>query len=547
MTSTTMADAPSTNLHSPDQGAVRVGRALISVSDKAGLVEFAKSLAAAGAELVSTGGTARALEAAGLPVTPIEALTGFPEMMDGRVKTLHPKVHGGLLARRSDAAHMAAAADHGIATIDLVCVNLYPFESTIMREGVADEEVIENIDIGGPSMIRSAAKNFESVAVVTSPAQYAVVQAELSQHGGATTRALRERLAREAFARTAAYDAAIARWFGEKSGERMAASLTVTYTRVGDLRYGENPHQAASLYKDFASRECSVVGATPLSGKALSYNNILDASAALEAALDLATLDRSRLACVVVKHTNPCGAALGKDAREAFLSAYAGDPLAAFGGIVALAGRVDRACAEAMVEGERFIEVVVAESFDDGAVELLATRWKNVRLVPVGPSTHTEQAPLSIRSVPGGALVQERDRLESAQDELRVAAGAAPSADAERAARFAVIVAKHLKSNAVCICDRCQLIGAGAGQMDRVAACRIAVEKAGNRLRAPGAAPIAASDAFFPFTDGPTVLIDAGVTTIVHPGGSRRDQETIDLCAARGVTCLLTGVRHFRH
>ncbi len=546
MTAGTMAQ-PTHSTAPPDQrDHVRVTRALLSVSDKRGVVELATALAQRGVELISTGGTARALEAAGLKVVPIEALTGFPEMMDGRVKTLHPKVHGGLLARRDMASHMDAAAEHGISPIDLVCVNLYPFEATVAKAGVTPAEAIENIDIGGPSMIRSAAKNFASVVVLTDPAQYEMLQAELTEHRGATTLALRERLAGEAYARTASYDAAISAWFGDRRGDRFPESLTVTYRRTGDLRYGENPHQAASLYSEASSPECSVVGAPLLSGKPLSYNNILDASAALEAATDIASLDAGCVACVIVKHTNPCGAALGRDAREAFLDAYAGDPLAAFGGIVAVAGRIDRACAETMVEGQRFLEVVVAESFDDDAVALLSSRWKNVRLVPVGKAVPAALS-TSIRSVPGGALVQERDTHQHDAASLQCVAGPEATASTRAAALFAITISKHLKSNAVCICDGPMLLGAGAGQMDRVAACRIAVEKAGSRVGVPRSVIIAGSDAFFPFPDGPQLLIDAGVQAIVHPGGSRRDQETTELCEARGVTCLLSGVRHFRH
>ncbi len=414
------------------------------------------------------------------------------------------------------------------------------------KAGVSPAEAIENIDIGGPSMIRSAAKNFASVVVLTDPSQYEVLQAELAEHRGSTTLALRERLAGEAFARTASYDAAIAAWFGDRRGDRFPESLTVTYRRTGDLRYGENPHQAASLYREATSRECSVVGAPLLSGKPLSYNNILDASAALEAALDIAALDAASVACVIVKHTNPCGAALARSAREAFLDAYAGDPLAAFGGIVAVAGRIDRACAETMVEGQRFLEVVVAESFDDDAVGLLSSRWKNVRLVPVGMAVPSGPS-TSIRSVPGGALVQERDSHAHDATSLQCVAGPIPTDATRAAALFAITISKHLKSNAVCICDGCMLLGAGAGQMDRVAACRIAVEKAGSRIGVARSVIVASSDAFFPFPDGPQLLTDAGVQIIVHPGGSRRDQETTDLCQSRGVTCLLSGVRHFRH
>jgi len=525
--------------------AVRITRALLSVSDKRGLVSLARALASTGVELVSTGGTARALAEAGLTVVPIEQLTGFPEMMDGRVKTLHPRVHGGLLARRDLAHHMSAASEHGIVPIDLVCVNLYPFEGTIAKAGVSRDEAIENIDIGGPSMIRSAAKNYSSVTVVTDPSQYAMVEAELAQHGGATTLALRERLAAAAFARTAAYDAAIANWFAKEAGDRFPEVLTVALRRSAELRYGENPHQAAALYGDATAGAGAVVGAPLLGGKALSYNNVLDASAALDAARDIASLDPHAVAVVVVKHTNPCGAALRATAREAFLDAYSGDPLAAYGGIVAVAGGVDASCAQAMVEGQRFLEVVVAHKFSDDAVAMLSSRWKNVRLVAVGgPGAG---AGISIRTVSGGALVQEVDAHRDEAQSLQLVAGSGADKEMRMSALFAMSVSKHLKSNAVCICDGTMLLGAGAGQMDRVAACRLAVEKAGDRITRAGSTIVAASDAFFPFPDGPAILIDAGVRCIVHPGGSKRDQETVDLCTSRGVTCLLTGVRHFKH
>jgi len=527
---------------------VRVRRALMSVSDKRDLVGFARTLIDRGVEIVSTGGTSSALQAQGIPVVPIEQLTGFPEMLDGRVKTLHPRVHGGLLGRRDNPSHVAAMKEHGIAPIDLVCVNLYPFESTIRRSGVRDEEAIENIDIGGPSMIRSAAKNFEHVCVVTDPSQYDRICTDLAHHQGCTTGALRRELASAAFARTAAYDAAISSWFDGRASRDFPHVLTITLAKTGELRYGENPHQAAAAYVLPGSREPSVLSAPLLHGKPLSYNNLLDASAALELVQDLVDLPTAAAACAIIKHTNPCGAAIGAEARSTFLAALAGDPLAAFGGIVACSGEVDLAAAESMTEGDRFLEAVIAESFSPDAFDRLAQRWKNVRLLALGSLRHRVDRPHSLRSVPGGVLVQERDTLPIVATNFEHVAGPAPSPTVLADAVLALTVAKHLKSNAVCICGGGRLWGSGAGQMDRLASCAIAVEKAKESLGAAGGGvPVAGSDAFFPFADGPQRLIDAGVRCIVHPGGSKRDADTTSLCNERGVTCLLSGSRHFRH
>jgi len=529
-------------------GVVRVRRALLSVSDKSDLLPFASALAARGVELVSTGGTAKALEAAGLPVIPIERLTGMAEMMDGRVKTLHPAVHGGLLARRDVPAHVAAMAEHGIGPIDLICINLYPFERTIAQEGVADEEAIEQIDIGGPAMIRSAAKNHDSVAVVTDPSQYDRVAQVITSNDGATTLELRHELAAAAFRRTAAYDTAIAAWMDERREEPFPEVLRTTALLVGDLRYGENPHQRAAVYRDPASPRMGVVGAALRHGKPLSYNNLNDAAAALGLIEDLHALFREHVAAVVVKHTNPCGAAIAPDAADAFLRAEAGDPLAAFGGVVALTHPVDAATARVIVDGERFLEVIVAPSFDDEALALLGERWKNVRLLEVG-AIGPPHAGLVVRSIAGGLLVQERDVAVPDRRRWQHVAGPSPSEALLDDACMATALAKGLTSNAVCIVRDRQLLGAGAGQMDRVAACRLAIEKAGDQLTgsAGTSPPVAGSDAFFPFADGPQLLIDAGVGALIHPGGSKRDQETVDLCNARGVTCLMTGMRHFRH
>ena len=567
---------------------MRIRRALISVSDKSGLVEFARELAAMGVEIISTGGTAAALSSAGIQVLPIESVTGFPEMMDGRVKTLHPKVHGGLLGVRNNPEHMAAMASHGILPIDLVCVNLYPFEATIARPGIAEHDAIENIDIGGPSMLRSAAKNFESVTVVTDGAQYPRVIAEMRAHAGSTTLALRRECAQAVFARTAEYDGAIARWMesvgfssagevdggagtgagagaGAGTGAGTGAQSTVfpreatiRLELVDELRYGENPHQRGAVYADRVFAGPSVVGATLLHGKPLSYNNLLDAAAALELVQDLHAQRPSATACAVIKHTNPCGAAIADSVLQAFENAWSGDPMAAFGGIVAFSRTVDGVTAETMAAGERFLEVVIAPHYEPKALETLQARWKNARLLATGDfaadlsaasMARNDLGALAWRSIPGGMLVQERDVHPINAAQFTHAAGPVPSAATLADAALMFAVAKHLKSNAVCIGARGTLFGAGAGQMDRVASCRNAVEKARTKFAAipTGTVVVAASDAFFPFADGPTLLADAGVGCIVHPGGSKRDQDTYDLCNERGITCLLTGSRHFRH
>jgi phosphoribosylaminoimidazolecarboxamide formyltransferase/IMP cyclohydrolase len=527
-------------------GLVRIRRALISVSDKRDLVPFAKSLAGLGVEIVSTGGTAAALAAAGIPVVPIEKLTGFPEMMDGRVKTLHPRVHGGLLGRRDVAEHVAAMEEHGIAPIDLVCVNLYPFEMTVRKEGVAEHEAIEQIDIGGPSMLRSAAKNHEFVTVVTDPSQYDAVASELAKNDGATTIELRRRLAAATFARTAAYDTAISAWMSARAGHRFPPVFELRGVHEGELRYGENPHQAAAVYRDPTFRGPNVIGAELLHGKPLSYNNLLDAAAALELVQDMREVAAGAAGAVVVKHTNPCGAAVAGSLREAFAKAYAGDPLAAFGGIVAMNATVDLATAEEIVAGEKFLEVVVAPGYAPEALALLQARWKNARILAVGPVTAAPKSVL-VRSVAGGFLAQEADTHAIVAADFTLAAGPKPDAATLADAAFLTAVVKHLKSNAVCIGRDGQLLGAGAGQMDRVASCRNAIEKAGARLGGTGGTLVAASDAFFPFDDGPRLLVDAGVRCIVHPGGSKRDEDTFRLCEERGVSCLLTGARRFRH
>jgi phosphoribosylaminoimidazolecarboxamide formyltransferase/IMP cyclohydrolase len=529
---------------------VRVRRALLSVSDKTGLAGFAQALAAQGVELISTGGTAKALAGEGLGVTPIEGVTGFPEMMDGRVKTLHPKVHGGLLALRDHADHAQAMRTHGIAPIDLVCVNLYPFEKTVTRAGATREERIENIDIGGPGMVRSAAKNADWVAVVTDPADYAEVAAELAAHAGATTLHTRRRLQALAFARTASYDAAIAAWLEQESRPGpFPASLTLRFARAQTLRYGENPHQAAALYRDaLAPDEPTVVGAEQLHGKELSYNNINDAAAALALAVRLSRFQGRSAACVI-KHANPCGAALAPEPASAVDQAIASDPLAAYGGVLASSSPIDEPAAERLARKDVFLEVVLAPAFVPGALDALRGKSANLRLlVPAGWGRRADRAVVEHRALPGGLLVQTRDDAVTALSDFQHRAGPAPTDSMLAAAAFLEPVCRALTSNAVCVGGSApggalRLFGAGAGQMDRLQACRIAAGKAGELAR--GA--VVFSDAFFPFDDGPRILIDAGVACLVHPGGSKRDDDTFRLCEERGVTCLTTGVRHFRH
>ncbi len=528
---------------------VPVKRAILSVSDKADLVPFARALAGLGVEIISTGGTAKALGEAGLAVTPIEKMTGFPEMMGGRVKTLHPMVHGGLLGLRDDAQHAEAMRKHGIRPIDLVCINLYPFERTISEAGVSESEAIEQIDIGGPSMIRSGAKNFDWVAVVTAPSQYDLVVQELHSGKGATTRRLRHELASAAFARTSEYDAAIAAYLSRVSPEAFPQVLRLSYLKADDLRYGENPHQSAALYRDPASTGPSVVNARRLHGKQPSYNNINDGAAALELVKALRKLDRSGVGAAVIMHANPCGAAMAGSCAEAVDAAIAGDPRAAYGGILAVNRDLDRAAAERLCRGDVFLEVIVAPELESAALEALKERWANVRLLAVGERAASARRKLDYRSVPGGMLAQDRDTTVPEPGRWTLAAGPTPTAAQLAAGAFLECVGRSLSSNAIAIGGSAsgspvvRLFGAGCGQVDRVGACRIAAEKAGDLAR--GA--VAYSDAFFPFPDGPRVLIEAGVKVIVQPGGSKRDAETFDLCAKHGVACLTTDMRHFRH
>ncbi len=529
----------------PDR--VRIRRALLSVSDKTDLVPFASALASMGVELISTGGTARALADAGLTVSHVEAITGFPEMLDGRVKTLHPAVHGAILARRDLPAHMHALDAHGFKPIDLVCVNLYPFEQTTSHADTTFDEAIEQIDIGGPSMIRSAAKNASAVAVVTAPPQYDRVVSELRANDGCLTHRMRAELAAAAFARTSAYDAAISAYLSRAAPAPFPATLRLTCAKVDDLRYGENPHQSAALYRDSTSTGPTIVNARQLGGKQLSYNNMLDAAAALELVKAFARVDPARPGACVVKHTNPCGASIADSNVAAIEHAIKGDPLAAYGGILAINRPLLADDAHAITTGGAFFEVVVAPECSPDAASILLNRWANVRVLAVGNAPPSHHRKLEYRSIPGGLLVQDRDILPISTGAWQHRAGPPPSDADLQLGAFLVSCVRALSSNAVVLggydAQGVRIFGSGSGQVDRVNACRIAVAKAD--MLPSGS--IAVSEAFFPFPDGPALLIEAGVRAIIHPGGSRRDEETFALCEAKGVTCLTTGQRHFRH
>jgi phosphoribosylaminoimidazolecarboxamide formyltransferase/IMP cyclohydrolase len=524
----------------------RVTRALLSVSDKTGLIEFARSLAGHGIDLVSTGGTAKAIAAAGLKVTDVSELTGFPEMMDGRVKTLHPKVHGGLLAIRGNVEHAQSMQDHGIAPIDLLVVNLYPFEATADK-GAGFTECIENIDIGGPAMIRAAAKNHDDVAVVVEPEDYQAVLDELAANHGATTLILRRRLAAKAYARTAAYDAAISNWFALQLQNDAPDFRSLGGRLIQALRYGENPHQNAAFYRT-PDRRAGVATARQLQGRELSYNNINDTDAAYEC---IAEFDATRsAACVIVKHANPCGVAEGADLVSAYRKALACDQTSAYGGIVALNRTLDADAARAITE--IFTEVIIAPDATEEAIAIVAAR-RNLRLLLAGGLPDPRAAGLTAKTVAGGLLVQSRDNAVVDDMTLKVATKRAPS-DAElRDLKFAFRVAKHVKSNTIVYARELATVGIGAGQMSRVDSARIAARKAQDAAdEAKLAEPmtkgsVVASDAFFPFADGLLVAIEAGATAVIQPGGSMRDDEVIKAADDHGIAMVFTGVRHFRH
>ena len=587
-------------LAEPDVDLLPIRRALLSVSDKAGLAEFARGLAGFGVELISTGGTAKAIAAATLPVVPIEQLTGFPEILDGRVKTLHPKVHGGLLGRPDLADHRQAMANNGIRTIDLVCVNLYPFTQTVAKPGITAAEAIENIDIGGPSMVRSAAKNFAFVAIVTDPAQYAAILGELKSTGGKLSLATRRRLAGAAYDLTARYDTAISAYFRDRllpaTGDRLAATrspdevgakgsasadehacpvqLTVTLDRIDKLRYGENPHQAAAIYRitsESASRAIPGPGlvthggaadAQLIGGKEISYNNYVDADAAVELVREFAGP-----AAVVIKHTNPAGAAVHADIVEAYRRAYLGDANAAMGGIVAFNRPVDVKLAEAVMDsfgkwgkaagaGGFFVEVLIAPSFDEQALRVVRTakKWgENVRVLATGPLAPTGDRSLMLKTLVGGLLVQQRDYLGLNESEWRVVSKRQPTPAQLADLRFAWLCCKHVKSNAIVLAREQTLLAAGAGQMSRVTSSRLAGELAKASVISGGdkegslAGCVLASDAFFPFRDGVDAAAKVGAVAMIQPGGSKKDDEVIAAADELGIAMIFTGTRHFRH
>lgn len=503
-------------------------RALISVSDKTNIVEFAKGLEKYGFEIISTGGTFTYLKNNGVACISIEDVTHFPEILEGRVKTLHPKIHGGLLSKRGNELHNKHVAENNIEYIDLVCVNLYPFESTVKKEGVSEEEIIENIDIGGPSMLRSAAKNFNDVTVVTDIRDYDRILNEL-ENGGITL-ATRRSLAIKVFNTTASYDAAIANYFN-KADNLIPEKLTLSYTLEDTLRYGENPHQKAYHYVQDNNESYALQNAVQLHGKEMSYNNIQDASAALDI---LAEFDE--IACVAVKHMNPCGVAIGKDVFEAYSRAYDADPVSIFGGIVAINGIVDKATAEKM--HSIFLEIILAVDYDDEALEIL-TKKKNLRIYKLGDKNNNHEQ--QIKSVRGGILVQ--DFNSELAESYEVVTDKQPTKEQMSDLEFGLKVVKHVKSNAIVVVKNGQTLGIGAGQMNRVGSCKIALEQAG--ALADGA--VLASDAFFPMRDSADLAAEYNIAAIVQPGGSIRDQESIDACNEKGVAMLFSKIRHFKH
>jgi phosphoribosylaminoimidazolecarboxamide formyltransferase/IMP cyclohydrolase len=523
--------------------AARVAQALLSVSDKSGLVEFARGLSALGVKLISTGGTANSLADAGLAVTDVGSYTGFPEMLDGRVKTLHPKVHGGILARRDSPEHVAALEAHGIPAIDLVVVNLYPFRATVAKPGCTLDEAIENIDIGGPSMVRAAAKNWPHVGVVVDPADYAGVLAELNANGGALGGATRFRLMRKAFAHTASYDGAIANWLTARGPDGAVLGFPDSFHFAGskaqEMRYGENPHQSAAFYRDEAPAPGSIATDRQLQGKELSYNNVADSDAAWECVKTFV-----EPACVIVKHANPCGVAIAAGPLAAYRSALATDPTSAFGGIIAFNRPVDAATLEAV--SAQFVEVVIAPGYTADALAVIAKKV-NVRVLEVSlPATGGAASAWDMKRVGGGFLVQSPDTRNVAATELKVVTTRAPTQEQFTDLLFAWRVAKFVKSNAIVYCGGGRTLGIGAGQMSRVDSTRIAAIKA-QHAGLSLAGSVVASDAFFPFRDGLDVVADNGAVAVIQPGGSMRDEEVIAAANERGIAMVFTATRHFRH
>ena len=508
-------------------------RALVSVSDKTGLVEFVQGLVDCGYEIISTGGTKKALEAAGIHPIGISDVTGFPEIMDGRVKTLHPKVHGALLCVRSNPDHVHQLQELGIEYIDLVCVNLYPFKETVLKPGVTHEEIIENIDIGGPSMLRSASKNYQSIPVLCDPKDYDKVLEEIRENHE-TTLETRECLAAKVFRHTARYDAMIADYLTKKTHEEFPESMTITFDKVQDLRYGENPHQKAAFYKGM-NPQYSLANATQLHGKELSYNNIQDGNAAIEILKDF----EGQFAAVGVKHMNPCGVGIGENIEAAWDKAYEADSISIFGGIVALNAKVEKGLAEKL--SKIFLEIIIAPDFSEEALEIL-TRKKNIRLMKLDTSLSVSSA-LKYTNVNDGLLVQEMDQHIINEEDLKCVTNRKPTEEEIKQLLFGWKVVKHVKSNAIVLVKNDMTVGVGAGQMNRVGAAKIAIEQAGEKAKGS----VLASDAFFPMPDTVQEAIKAGVTAIIQPGGSIKDQLSIDECNEHGITMVFTGVRQFKH
>ncbi len=534
--------APDTRSEAVSDGGLRVRRALISVSDKTGVADFARSLASLGVELLSTGGTATALREAGLEVTDVSEFTGQEEILDGRVKTLHPRLHAALLARRDDPDHLATLEREGIEPIDLVCVNLYPFEQTVAGHDVAPEVAIENIDIGGPTMIRAAAKNHAGVAVVVKPESYDAVCAELEETGGEVSASTRHWLANEAFAQTARYDAAISRWFSTEY-EDFPEHLAIAYEKVLDLSYGENPHQRAALYAEAGARSHILSRVSKLHGKALSFNNVLD----LDSARALVE-DFEQPACVIVKHNNPCGVAVGDSALEAYEKALACDPVSAYGGVIAFNRRVSADLAERL--HQNFVEVLFAPGYEGGALDVLQQK-EAIRILDEEERRRPDPSERDVKKVMGGLLIQDRDGDPEPREIMEAVTKAEPSSQQWQDMLFAWTVSRRVRSNAIVIARDGATLGIGAGQMSRVDSVRLAVEKCRDARGEDGVELLAgsalASDAFFPFADGPELAIEAGTTAVIQPGGSKRDAEVIEACEAAGVTMVFTKHRHFRH
>jgi phosphoribosylaminoimidazolecarboxamide formyltransferase / IMP cyclohydrolase len=536
------ATADASTASAPAAGAIRVRRALISVSDKTGVADFARSLTALKVEIISTGGTASALREAGLEVTDVSDITGQPEILGGRVKTLHPRLHAALLARREDAEHMATLEREGIEPIDLVCVNLYPFEQTVAGQEVDSGTAIENIDIGGPTMIRAAAKNHESVAVVVKPESYDAVCAELEETGGEISASTRHWLANEAFAQTARYDAAISRWFST-SYEEFPEHLAIALEKELDLAYGENPHQRGAMYSEVGVRSHVLSAVSKLHGRALSFNNVLDLDSARAIAQDF-----DEPACAIVKHNNPCGVAVADDAAEAYRKALACDPMSAYGGVIAINRPIGGELAEAL--HENFVEVLIAPGFEQGALDVLQQK-EAIRILCSEERRGANPAERDIKRVRGGLLIQDHDGDPEPRELMEVVTRSEPSEQQWDDLLFAWTVVRHVRSNAIVIARDGATLGIGAGQMSRVDSVRLALEKCRDARGGEAAGLLAgsalASDAFFPFADGPQEAIEAGTSAVIQPGGSKRDAEVIEACDRAGVAMVFTKHRHFRH